>query len=182
MTLWWAAVLSSDHPEPSMSMMWLDRRGQMLGRVLCVTGVPLEPTHGAMRALQNVHDAVVGQGPEDVGHLALALSRSGVSETSEGDDEWADALHDHLDDLFDGTWSLHVVAGGWITRGGAARVALGTPWTAYRPAVTRNGSPVAVILAVEDYESLMETLGVLSDPEAVAEIRQAESQMREGEG
>ncbi|WP_100501393.1 type II toxin-antitoxin system Phd/YefM family antitoxin [Geodermatophilus chilensis] len=50
-----------------------------------------------------------------------------------------------------------------------------------RVTVTKNGSPVAVILAVEDYESLMETLEVLSDPETVAQIRQAESQMRDGE-
>jgi antitoxin YefM len=47
-----------------------------------------------------------------------------------------------------------------------------------RVTVTRNGSPVAVILAVEDYESLVETLEIVSDPEAVAEIRKAESQMR----
>jgi prevent-host-death family protein len=49
-----------------------------------------------------------------------------------------------------------------------------------RVTVTKNGSPVAVILAVEDYESLMETLEILSDPKAVAEIRQAEAQMRGG--
>jgi prevent-host-death family protein len=50
-----------------------------------------------------------------------------------------------------------------------------------RVTVTKNGSPVAVILAVEDYESLMETLEILSDPGAVAEIRHAESRMSEGE-
>jgi antitoxin YefM len=50
-----------------------------------------------------------------------------------------------------------------------------------RVTVTRNGSPVAVILAVEDYESLMETLEILSDPKAMAAIRQAEAQMRDGE-
>lgn len=43
-----------------------------------------------------------------------------------------------------------------------------------RVTVTRNGSPVAVILAVEDYESLMETLEILSDPRAGTEIRRAE--------
>ena len=47
--------------------------------------------------------------------------------------------------------------------------------------VTKNGSPVAVILAVEDYESLMETLEILSDPQAVAEIRDARSRMDDGE-
>jgi antitoxin YefM len=50
-----------------------------------------------------------------------------------------------------------------------------------RVTVTKNGSPVAVILAVEDYESLMETLEVLSDPRARADIRQAEAQMADGE-
>lgn len=50
-----------------------------------------------------------------------------------------------------------------------------------RVTVTKNGSPVAVILAVEDYESLVETLEILSDPKATVEIRQAESQMDAGE-
>ncbi len=50
-----------------------------------------------------------------------------------------------------------------------------------RVIVTKNGSPVAVILAVEDYESLMETLEILSDPRAGTEIRQAEAAMAAGE-
>ena len=50
-----------------------------------------------------------------------------------------------------------------------------------RVTVTKNGSPVAVILAVEDYESLMETLELLSDRHAVADIREAEQQMAQGQ-
>jgi prevent-host-death family protein len=50
-----------------------------------------------------------------------------------------------------------------------------------RVIVTKNGSPVAVILAVEDYESLLETLEILSDPAAVAEIRTAQARMDGGE-
>jgi antitoxin YefM len=50
-----------------------------------------------------------------------------------------------------------------------------------RVTVTKNGSPVAVILAVEDYDSMMETLEILSDGSAVAEIRKAEQQMAEGD-
>jgi prevent-host-death family protein len=50
-----------------------------------------------------------------------------------------------------------------------------------RVTVTKNGSPVAVILAVEDYESLVETLEILSDPKSMGEIRQAEAQMNDGE-
>jgi antitoxin YefM len=49
-----------------------------------------------------------------------------------------------------------------------------------RVTVTKNGSPVAVIMAVEDYESLMETLRILSDPQAVADIREAEQQIAQG--
>ena len=49
-----------------------------------------------------------------------------------------------------------------------------------RVTVTRNGKPVAVILAVEDYESLVETLEILSDPQAVAQIRKAEAEMGDG--
>lgn len=49
-----------------------------------------------------------------------------------------------------------------------------------RVTVTRNGSPVAVILAVEDYESLMETLEILSDSRAGTEVRRAEEEMAAG--
>ena len=50
-----------------------------------------------------------------------------------------------------------------------------------RVTVTKNGSPVAVILAVEDLESLLETLEILSDRSAVADIREAEQQMAQGQ-
>ncbi len=53
--------------------------------------------------------------------------------------------------------------------------------THQRVTVTKNGSPVAVILAVEDYESLMETLEILSDPRARSDIREAEVEMAGGE-
>ena len=50
-----------------------------------------------------------------------------------------------------------------------------------RVTITKNGSPVAVLLAVEDFESLMETLEILADPEARSAIRQAETEMASGE-
>ena len=37
--------------------------------------------------------------------------------------------------------------------------------------ITRNGRPAAVLLSSDDYESLIETLEILSDPEAMADIR-----------
>jgi len=38
--------------------------------------------------------------------------------------------------------------------------------------VTRHGKPVIVMLSIEDYEALMETLDILADPEAKKGIRQ----------
>jgi prevent-host-death family protein len=40
-----------------------------------------------------------------------------------------------------------------------------------RVVITKNGRPVAVLMAVEDLEALVETLEILSDPEAMAAIR-----------
>ena len=44
-----------------------------------------------------------------------------------------------------------------------------------RVTVTRNGLPVAVILSPDDLAQLEETLSVLSDPEALADIREADA-------
>jgi antitoxin YefM len=38
--------------------------------------------------------------------------------------------------------------------------------------VTRNGDRVAVLLSADDYDSLLETLDILSNPEEMAHIRQ----------
>ncbi len=43
-----------------------------------------------------------------------------------------------------------------------------------RVVVTRNGRPVIVLISTEDLESLEETLAVLSDPEALAGLREGE--------
>ena len=44
-----------------------------------------------------------------------------------------------------------------------------------RVTVTRNGRPAAVILSTEDLAQLEETLDILSDPEALADIREADA-------
>jgi len=41
--------------------------------------------------------------------------------------------------------------------------------------VTKNGRRAAVILSADDYDSLIETLDILGDAEAMAAIREAES-------
>ena len=47
--------------------------------------------------------------------------------------------------------------------------------------VTRNGRPAAVLLAYDDLAALEETLDVLSDPAALADIREADAQVERGE-
>jgi antitoxin YefM len=46
--------------------------------------------------------------------------------------------------------------------------------------VTKNGRRAAVIMSADDYDSLMETLDILSDAEAMAEIRQADTDVAAG--
>lgn len=49
-----------------------------------------------------------------------------------------------------------------------------------RVTVTRNGKAAAVILSPDDLAELEETLSVLSDPEALADIREADRAYEEG--
>ena len=49
-----------------------------------------------------------------------------------------------------------------------------------RVVVTRNGRPAAIILSPEDLASLEETLEILSNPDALREIRQARADIEAG--
>ncbi|HEX9835174.1 MAG TPA: type II toxin-antitoxin system Phd/YefM family antitoxin [Mycobacterium sp.] len=53
--------------------------------------------------------------------------------------------------------------------------------THQRIEVTRQGRRAAVILSADDYDSIMETLAILSDHELVREIRQAEDAAERGD-
>lgn len=50
-----------------------------------------------------------------------------------------------------------------------------------RITVTRNGRPVAVILNPDDLAELEETLSILCDPQALADIREAEAAYAAGD-
>lgn len=50
-----------------------------------------------------------------------------------------------------------------------------------RVTVTRNGRPVAVLISPADLAELEETLDVLSDPEALADIREADAAYAAGD-
>jgi len=49
-------------------------------------------------------------------------------------------------------------------------------------AVTRRGKPVLALLSWDLYESIMETMEILSDPEMLAAFRQGVREMNEGKG
>ncbi len=46
--------------------------------------------------------------------------------------------------------------------------------------ITRNGRPAAILISTDEYESLRETIEVLSDPKAMAQIRRSEAYFRRG--
>ena len=49
-----------------------------------------------------------------------------------------------------------------------------------RYVVTRRGKPEAVILGIEDYESLLETLEIERDPSLVRRLRKAQGEIKKG--
>lgn len=51
-----------------------------------------------------------------------------------------------------------------------------------RITVTVHGRPAAVIMAVDDLESLEETIAVLSDPAALQALGEADAELARGEG
>jgi antitoxin YefM len=48
--------------------------------------------------------------------------------------------------------------------------------------VNRNSDEAAVLLSLDEYNSLMETLYLMSSRETMADIRQAEQDIKEGKG
>jgi len=51
-----------------------------------------------------------------------------------------------------------------------------------RYTVTRNGVPAVVVLSVDEYEGMVETLDILRDPRVLADLHQAEAEYSAGEG
>ena len=46
--------------------------------------------------------------------------------------------------------------------------------------ISKHGRPAAVVISHEEYESLLETLNILSDPDAMAALAEAESDLVAG--
>ena len=50
-----------------------------------------------------------------------------------------------------------------------------------RVTITKNGAPAAVLISPEDLESMEETLAILSEPDARAELAEAEQSILDGD-
>ena len=50
-----------------------------------------------------------------------------------------------------------------------------------RVVITRNGHPAAVLVSPDDLDRLEETIAVLSDPDALADIREADAAYARGD-
>ena len=46
--------------------------------------------------------------------------------------------------------------------------------------ITRKGKPVAIVMSVDEWESWEETIDVLSDPEAMAQLAESEDDVKAG--
>ncbi|MDP2210273.1 MAG: type II toxin-antitoxin system Phd/YefM family antitoxin [Candidatus Aquicultor sp.] len=47
--------------------------------------------------------------------------------------------------------------------------------------ITRRGKPLAILLSYEEYERLLETLDVLSDPELMKAVQEGEEDIKRGD-
>ena len=48
--------------------------------------------------------------------------------------------------------------------------------------VTKRGKPVVVMMSVDDYESLMETIAIQSDTDLMKSIQKAKKEVQKGKG
>lgn len=50
-----------------------------------------------------------------------------------------------------------------------------------RVVITKHGRPAAIVLSIDDLESLEETLSVMSSPQLVADISEARAAIKDGD-
>ena len=46
--------------------------------------------------------------------------------------------------------------------------------------ISKRGEPEAILMCIDDYEGWLETLAIMSDKKAMADIRKAEKELAEG--
>lgn len=98
----------------SLWLAWLGPDGRQSPVLFPVEDVPAQPDRHLITRLLDVHAEVASHLPGDDVHLAMALCRPGEAVPTEDDDEWVSAFHEVLDSALDGSWSLHLAAGGRV--------------------------------------------------------------------
>ncbi len=98
----------------SLWLTWLGADGHHAPIVVPIDDLPGRPDRGRLANLLDVHRQVADHLADAEAHLALALCRPGEPTATDDDAAWASALHELLDDALDGTWSLHLAAGGRV--------------------------------------------------------------------
>lgn len=48
--------------------------------------------------------------------------------------------------------------------------------------ITVKGTPAAILLSIDEYESLRETLEIMSDKKLMKELKEAEEEIKQGKG
>jgi hypothetical protein len=114
LTARWAAILQ----EPtfglrSLWLVWLDD-GYQVPLVMPIDEIPRRPQREMLANLEQMVTMVAETEVIGSAHLAVALCRPGAPEVDADDVSWAEALREALAP-FDGTWSLHLAAGGEVT-------------------------------------------------------------------
>jgi hypothetical protein len=89
--------------------------GVQMPIVIPVDDVPDVPYPRLVSGVLDLNAVVCEQEIDGTGHLAMALCRPGRAAITEDDVEWGAILHESLDDQLDGSWSLHLAAGGRVT-------------------------------------------------------------------
>ncbi|MGY1640807.1 hypothetical protein ACI782_06680 [Geodermatophilus sp. SYSU D00703] len=107
----WVALLSPlFFDRRTLWVTWLAPDGRQSPVLLPIEDVAARPDDQFVRGLLDLASAPL----EDDGHVALALCRPGEAVESADDHAWADALSQRLDADLDGSWSLHLAAGGRV--------------------------------------------------------------------
>jgi hypothetical protein len=115
LTAHWSAAL--DPPifgARSLWLMWLRNDGLPLPAMFPIEALPPLPDNGMIFGLLAIHEAIADEHLDGGGHLAMVLCRPGRSEITEDDDEWVGVLSEVFDDHIEGSWSLHLAAGGRV--------------------------------------------------------------------